>query len=79
MKHIDKIKEIIENNKKSGVTPMNMLNPENYIDIETADKRFSICQQCPEFISATTQCKKCGCIMKAKTKLTKAFCPIGKW
>jgi len=79
MKHIDKIKEIIENNKKSGVTPMDMLNPENYIDIETADKRFLICQQCPEFISATTQCKKCGCIMKAKTKLTKAFCPIGKW
>jgi hypothetical protein len=79
MKHIDKIKEIIENNKKSGVTPMSMLNPENYTDSQTADNRFSICQQCPEFISATTQCKKCGCIMKAKTKLTKAFCPIGKW
>ena len=79
MKHIDKIKEIIENNKKSGVTPIDMLNSENYTDSKTSEKRFSICQQCPEFIDLTTQCKKCGCIMKAKTKLIKAFCPLGKW
>lgn len=79
MKHIDKIREVIENNKKSGVNPTHLLNPENYTDSETSEKRFSICQQCPEFIELTTQCKKCGCIMKAKTKLTKAFCPLGKW
>lgn len=79
MKHIDKIREIIENNKKSGVTPMDMLNHNNYTDSQTADNRFSICQGCPEFIALTTQCKKCGCLMKAKTKLTKAFCPLGKW
>lgn len=79
MKHIDQIKEIIENNKKSGVNPTHLLNAENYTDNETSEKRFSICQQCPEFIALTTQCKKCGCVMKAKTKLTKAFCPLGKW
>jgi len=79
MKHIDQIKEIIENNKKSGVNPTHLLNAENYTDRETSEKRFSICQHCPEFIALTTQCKKCGCVMKAKTKLTKAFCPLGKW
>jgi hypothetical protein len=24
-------------------------------------------------------CKECGCIMKAKTTLSNAECPIGKW
>lgn len=79
MKHIDQIRQIIENNKKSGVNPTHLLNPENYTDENTAQNRFSICQQCPEFIDLTTQCKKCGCIMKLKTKLTKATCPLGKW
>jgi hypothetical protein len=79
VKHIDKIKEIIENNKKSGVTPIDMLNSENYTDSDTAEKRFAICQQCPELIKLTKQCKKCGCFMAAKTKLEKAVCPIGKW
>lgn len=44
-----------------------------------ADERFSICKQCPEFISATGQCKKCGCLMYAKTRLPNASCPLGKW
>lgn len=44
-----------------------------------AFNRLSICQQCPEFIKLTSQCKKCGCIMKLKTKLELANCPLGKW
>jgi hypothetical protein len=43
------------------------------------EERMSICRACPEFISLTTQCKQCGCIMKAKTTLKNAECPIGKW
>lgn len=43
------------------------------------EKRLDICKNCPEFISATSQCKKCGCIMLLKTKLPNAECPIGKW
>ena len=60
--------------------PWDLINPNTeWAESEVAEKRFSICQSCPEFISLTTQCKKCGCIMKAKTKLQKAHCPIGKW
>lgn len=46
---------------------------------EISEERLSICKQCPELIKLTTQCKKCGCFMNAKTKLPNAECPIGKW
>jgi len=42
-------------------------------------KRLAICKACPEFIAATSQCRKCGCFMSAKTKLKVASCPINKW
>ncbi len=48
-------------------------------DQDIIDKRFSICQGCEHFISATSQCKKCGCFMKVKHKMAVASCPIGKW
>lgn len=44
-----------------------------------AEERLEICLGCPQLIKATTQCKECGCIMSAKTKLPNASCPIGKW
>ena len=60
--------------------PWDMLNPHaEHASEEKAANRFSICSQCPELIKMTKQCKKCGCIMTAKTKLEKATCPIGKW
>ena len=43
------------------------------------EERMSICLQCPELIKLTKQCKKCGCLMEAKTKLPNAECPLGKW
>lgn len=43
------------------------------------EERFSICQQCPRLVKLTGQCRECGCIMKAKTQLPNASCPIGKW
>lgn len=46
---------------------------------DLAANRFSICNQCPELVKLTKQCKKCGCFMAAKTKLAKATCPLGKW
>lgn len=46
---------------------------------EIIKKRFDTCTQCEFFIRVTTQCKKCGCFMKAKTKLEHAKCPVGKW
>jgi hypothetical protein len=69
-----------EYKEKNGVTPLDMLNPmTRHIDLEIADKRMSICSSCPEIIKLTSQCKKCGCFMPAKTKLEAAKCPIGKW
>ena len=48
-------------------------------DQDIIDKRLSMCQGCEHFISATSQCKKCGCFMKVKTKVATARCPVGKW
>jgi hypothetical protein len=44
---------------------------------EISSQRMEICKTCP-FLTAGL-CKKCGCIMSAKTKLPHAKCPIGKW
>jgi hypothetical protein len=60
--------------------PWDLINPGiDRVDEETASKRYSICQSCPELVKLTKQCKKCGCFMTAKTKLEKATCPLGKW
>ena len=59
--------------------PWDMLDKTNYAEEEISKERFSICKACPELIKLTTQCKKCGCFMAAKTKLIKATCPLGKW
>jgi hypothetical protein len=60
--------------------PWDMLNPNiERASEEEAERRYSICKACPELISLTNQCKQCGCIMSAKTKLLKATCPLKKW
>ena len=66
--------------EKNGVTPLDLLNPmTKHAPDELAISRFDICKGCPELIKLTSQCKKCGCIMRIKTKLEAAKCPIGKW
>jgi hypothetical protein len=70
-----------EYKKRVGSTrPWDILstNVERATDAEES-MRFSMCQDCPEFIRLTSQCKKCGCAMRLKTKLKAAACPIGKW
>lgn len=60
--------------------PWDILNPNTeYVEDDVQQTRFNICLQCPELISATKQCKKCGCFMHVKTKLEQATCPLGKW
>jgi len=44
---------------------------------EKKRERRLICEKC-EF-NVMNLCKKCGCIIPAKTKLEKSECPIGKW
>jgi hypothetical protein len=60
--------------------PWDIINPKTeWASEELSNQRYDICKQCPELIKLTSQCKKCGCIMAAKTKLAGASCPIGKW
>ncbi len=60
--------------------PWDLINPSTeFVSDSEQKERYSICKVCPEFIDLTTQCKKCGCIMKLKTKLAAATCPINKW
>ena len=66
--------------EKNGVTPLDLLNPATKKSSEElAETRINICLECPELIKLTTQCKKCGCFMSAKTKMQAAKCPLGKW
>ena len=69
-----------EYKEKNGVTPLDLLNPmTKHAAEDLATSRLAICKACPELVKLTTQCKKCGCFMAAKTKLEAAKCPIGKW
>lgn len=59
--------------------PWDLLNPKTeYVDKDIAQARYDVCKGCP-FLTATTQCTKCGCFMKAKVKLAHAECPEHKW
>lgn len=59
--------------------PWDLLNKNLRVDDAIAEERFAICKACPELIPVTNQCRKCGCMMSQKTKLSNASCPIGKW
>ena len=70
-----------EYKKNLGSTrPWDVINPSTpKANEHLAERRFSICEECPELIKLTSQCKKCGCFMKFKVKLQEAACPLGKW
>lgn len=50
-----------------------------FVEQSIQSKRLAICNSCPEYISSTSQCRRCGCFMSAKTRLKLSTCPIGKW
>jgi hypothetical protein len=70
-----------EYKKKLGTTrPWDLLNPnEEKASEEKAKSRYDVCLECDRLITATKQCKECGCVMPLKVKLERATCPIGKW
>jgi hypothetical protein len=75
-------KIIKRKNKKEvkEVRPWDLLKGRSeFTKKEVVDERLSICKQCPEFFSATKQCKLCLCIMPAKAILANASCPLHKW
>ena len=58
--------------------PLDLLNPSEYShNEEQTKKRLEICGSCEFFFMGI--CKKCGCVMKLKTKLQEATCPLDKW
>jgi hypothetical protein len=59
--------------------PWHILSSELRATKDIASNRLSICTSCPEMITVTKQCKKCGCLMTLKTKIADSVCPIGKW
>ena len=66
---LEHLKERVKNLQRA-VTPLSA---------EESKVRVDICHSCEHFISLTSQCKECGCFMKAKTRLPNAECPVGKW
>ena len=48
-------------------------------DQAVVDERWSECEKCEFLIKPTSQCKKCGCFLKLKTRISSQSCPIGKW
>jgi len=60
--------------------PWDILNPNtDYVSAEISDSRMALCNLCPELIPTGSVCKKCGCFMVIKTKMSHAFCPLEKW
>ena len=48
------------------------------VETTVAAERFEICKGCPQ-LSVGNICTECGCLMKDKTILPNASCPLHKW
>lgn len=65
--------------QRKPVKPWNMIDGSPRTPEELAESRLKICQSCKAFRPLTQTCKKCGCFMKMKVQLEKAYCPLDKW
>ncbi len=62
------------------VRPWDIINPNKpKVSEDIAEQRLKVCYSCAAFRPLTQRCSKCGCFMKLKTQLEKAYCPLGKW
>lgn len=52
---------------------------EYFADKEVAQDRLNICLSCEHLYQPTRQCKKCFCLVDAKTKVRDQKCPVQKW
>ena len=48
-------------------------------DEKTVNERRNICSECEYLDKEKNRCKKCGCMLRAKTAFKGTSCPIGKW
>lgn len=65
---------------KKDVKVWDLLNPlQPRSDSSLIESRLDICRECDRFESKLGRCMECGCIMRLKTTLVEASCPLGKW
>jgi len=48
-------------------------------EVRNSIDRMKVCLQCEHLFKPTRQCKKCGCFMPVKVRLSNMHCPIDKW
>lgn len=64
--------------KERTVRPWDLLNPwESRATEEVRELRLAICGDCDHLKMGV--CDICHCVMKMKTTLARASCPLGKW
>lgn len=62
------------------VSPLTALNPRApRVSDEVQQQRLAECEQCPKFHRGLGICGVCKCVMRIKTTLSDASCPLGKW
>lgn len=75
---IDGLDENGEYSQKT-VSVWDLVNPNSTrADNETRKARLAICHGCDK-LKFPERCEMCGCIMRAKTWLLDATCPLNKW
>tara|TARA_R110000851_G_scaffold68908_1_gene154626 strand:- start:262 stop:669 length:408 start_codon:yes stop_codon:yes gene_type:complete len=50
-----------------------------FVNDKTYKDRLDICRDCPMLFKATMSCKRCGCFMRIKAKMSSMSCPDKKW
>lgn len=54
-------------------------NKYDFTSEETQEKRKSICVKCPDYVSESSSCNLCGCIIPNKIKKPPERCPVDRW
>lgn len=71
---IKDLSEIAKDSVKNILSGKSAIADDNVISF-----RLNLCEACEFYVKDQSRCKKCGCFMKAKTKMFVAKCPINKW
>jgi len=47
--------------------------------LEVSNSRYSLCTNCPEFVTISKQCKALGVFAEEYSSIESSSCPIGNW
>lgn len=75
---LNKLKERVES-VKSAVKETEHEIAALFVPDAVHTARLDICMSCEHLFKAASQCKKCGCFVKVKTRLAPFKCPVDKW